>query len=99
MSKKAQDTRIKMCELGVTMLPIVNDNQDFIGMIGMKNIAKEEIFNSDKFLDSSYDNIVEALKGKVICKFDTELKGNVLVASYETNTFICRSFFNGIMCK
>ena len=79
---------LKMCELGVTMLPIVNDNQDFVGMIGMKNIAKEEIFNSDKFLDSSYDNIVEALKGKEICKFDTELKGNVLVASYETNTFI-----------
>jgi len=79
---------LKMCELGVTMLPIVDDNQNFVGMIGMKNIAKEEIFNSDKFLDSSYDNIIEALNGHEICKFDTNLTGNVLVASYETNTFI-----------
>ena len=78
---------LKMCGLGITMLPIVDDNQKLIGMVGMKNIAKNEIFNDDKNLDSSYDNIIEALDGKIINKVDDELSGNVLVASYDTDTF------------
>lgn len=79
---------LKMCNLGITMLPIVNDNQEFVGMVGMKNIAKEEIFSDDKYLDSSYQNIIEALEGEAVYKFGDELKGNVLVASYDTETFI-----------
>ncbi len=79
---------LKMCELGVTMLPVVDDKQKLVGMVGMKNIAKEEIYNDDKYLDSSYNNIIETLDGKEICKFDDTLSGNVLVASYDTETFI-----------
>lgn len=79
---------LKMCELGVTMLPIVDNNQSLVGMVGMKNIAKEEIFNNDKYLNSSYKNIIEALDGKEIAKYNEEIIGNVLVASYDTNTFI-----------
>ena len=79
---------LKMCELGVTMLPIIDDNQKLVGMVGMKNIAKEEIFSDDKYLDSSYDNILEALEGISICKYQDELTGNVLVASYDTETFV-----------
>lgn len=79
---------LKMCELGVTMLPIVDNNQSLVGMVGMKNIAKEEIYNDDKYLDSSYENIIEVLEGEEICLFDKELSGNVLVASYDTDTFI-----------
>ncbi len=79
---------LKMCELGVTMLPIVDNNQCLVGMVGMKNIAKEEIFNDDKYLDSSYENIIEVLEGEEVCLFDKELSGNVLVASYDTDTFI-----------
>lgn len=79
---------LKMCELGVTMLPIVDNNQKLVGMVGMKNIAKEEIFSSDRYLDSSFDNIIETLDGNSVHKCDDELKGNVLVASYDTETFI-----------
>lgn len=79
---------LKMCELGVTMLPIVDDKQKLVGMVGMKNIAKEEIFSDDKYLDSSYNNILEALEGTSICKYQDELTGNVLVASYDTETFV-----------
>ena len=79
---------LKMCEFGVTMLPIVDDEQKLVGMVGMKNIAKEEIFSDDKYLDSSYDNILEALEGTNVCKYQDELTGNVLVASYDTETFV-----------
>ncbi len=79
---------LKMCELGVTMLPVVDDNQSLVGMVGMKNIAKEEIFNDDKYLNSSYENIIQALNGQEITKYNEEIAGNVLVASYDTDTFI-----------
>ncbi len=86
--KSVYNCYVKMCELGVTMLPIVDDNQKLVGMVGMKNIAKEEIYNSDKYLNSSYANIVETLNGTQICKYDEELSGNVIVASYDSETFI-----------
>lgn len=79
---------LKMCELNVTMLPIVNNNQTLVGMVGMKNIAKEEIYNDDKYLDSSYENIIDTLDGTTVCKYDDEISGNVIVASYDTDTFI-----------
>lgn len=79
---------LKMCELNVTMLPIVDNNQTLVGMIGMKNIAKEEIYNDDKYLDSSYENIIDTLDGTTVCKYDDEISGNVIVASYDTDTFI-----------
>lgn len=79
---------LKMCELNVTMLPIVNNNQTLVGMVGMKNIAKEEIYNDDKYLDSSYENILQTLNGTTVCKYDDEISGNVIVASYDTDTFI-----------
>lgn len=79
---------LKMCELGVTMLPIVDNDQKLVGMVGMKNIAKEEIFSDDKYLDSSYENILEALEGISVNRCNDELKGYVLVASYDTETFI-----------
>ena len=79
---------LKMCELKVTMLPVVDNNQSLVGMVGMKNIAKEEIFNDDKYLNSSYQNIIEALNGQEITKYDEQISGNVLVASYDSATFI-----------
>lgn len=79
---------LKMCELGITMLPVVDDNQSLVGMVGMKNIAKEEIFNDDKYLNSSYENIIQALNGQEVTKYTEEIAGNVLVASYDTDTFI-----------
>lgn len=79
---------LKMCELNVTMLPIVDNNQTLVGMVGMKNIAKEEIYNDDKYLDSSYENILQTLNGTTVCKYDEEISGNVIVASYDTDTFI-----------
>ena len=82
------DCYLKMCELNVTMLPIVDNNQILVGMVGMKNIAKEEIYNSDKYLNSSYENIVQTLNGTEVYKYDDEINGNVIVASYDTETFI-----------
>ena len=37
---------------------------------------------------SSYENIIQVLDGKEILKFDNEVSGNILVASYGSTTFI-----------
>ena len=85
--KSIYNCYLKLNELGITMLPVVNEKEDLLGMIGMKNIAKEEIFSDDKTLKTSYKNILETLDAKEIKKFDEEIDCNVLVASYDTETF------------
>lgn len=85
--KSIYNCYLKMCDLGITMLPVVDDKENLLGMIGMKNIAKEEIYSDDKKLRTSYENIIEALEAKEIKKYDEELSCNVLVASYDTDTF------------
>lgn len=72
----------------ITNVPIVDENQKFLGMTSMKDITKDLITNDFETLCTSYDNIVEALAGKELLRFDDKIEGNILVASYKSTTFI-----------
>ena len=70
-----------------SMVPVVDDNEKFVGIVSMKDIARnglEDIYNE---INTSYDNIIDTLNGKEILKFDNEIKGNTIVASYQHETF------------
>lgn len=70
-----------------SMVPVVDDNEKFVGIVSMKDIARnglEDIYNE---INTSYDNIIDTLNGKEILKFDDEIKGNTIVASYQHETF------------
>ena len=54
----------------------------------MKNIANSFISWEDDNIDTSYKNIEETLNAESILKFDEEIKGTMLVASYKSTTFI-----------
>lgn len=69
-------------------IPIVNDNNEFIGVLGMKDIAKYLINYTNTSLDTTYNNILNTLEGESICLFDENIVGNVIVASYKSTTFI-----------
>ena len=73
---------------GVTGTPIVCDNNKYKGIITIQNIAKELIKGDFNKLDASYNNIVDALNGEEVLKFDDEIKGEILTASYKSATFI-----------
>ena len=72
----------------VTGVPIVNSNKKFEFIITAKMLLKE-IFNmNSNLLDTSYDNILETLKGSSFLRFDEEIKGKITAVSYKSTTFI-----------
>lgn len=77
-----------MNENFVSNIPIINDKSVFLGTVSMKDIARDLISGNFDQLEASYDNIIETLGGKEILRFDDEINGNILMASYKSTTFI-----------
>ena len=75
-------------EPDLSSLPIVVDEKKYLGLVSMKNIANSFISWEDDNIDTSYKNIEETLNAESILKFDEEIKGTMLVASYKSTTFI-----------
>lgn len=76
-----------LTEKGVTGTPVVTDGNKYEGIITIKDIAKKLISNDFDKIDSNYSNILETVSGEEVLKYDEEIKGNVLVASYDSDTF------------
>ena len=77
-----------MVERGITGVPVVNDRNKFIGLITLKIMVKDIIDGDISKLNTSYKNIIEVLSGEEILKYDDEIKGNVLAATYKSTTFM-----------
>lgn len=75
-----------MNENKLRTLPIVDDDNNLIGIITMKDIAMSLINTDQQYLCTSYDNIIETLLGNSILKFNDIIEGNVIVASFEEKT-------------
>ena len=72
----------------VSMIPVVDDKTKLVGIAAMKDIAKNALQDGYNTLNTSYSNIIHTLSAEAITKFDTEIMGNILVASYQHQTFI-----------
>ncbi|MBQ9023695.1 MAG: putative manganese-dependent inorganic diphosphatase [Bacilli bacterium] len=72
----------------VTGTPIIYNNNKYKGIVTIQNIAKELIKGDFNKLDASYNNIVSAINGKEVLKFDDLIIGKILTASYRSTTFI-----------
>lgn len=72
----------------ISTLPIVDSNNKFIGLVSMKDIAKTQLKNENTTLNTSYENIINTLEAEEILKFDEKIKGELLIASYRSTTFI-----------
>lgn len=72
----------------VSTLPIVDNYNKFTGLVSMKDIAKSQIIGDINKLCTSYTNLISCLNAEEILKYDEEIKGNILVASYRSTTFI-----------
>ena len=77
-----------MTEKGITGVPVVDDNKKFVGLVTVKMIFKDLIDGDFGSLDTSYDNIIKTLEGEAVLKFDEEISGNVLAATYRSSTII-----------
>ena len=77
-----------MMERGITGVPLVDENQKFLGLITIKDIAKCLIHGDFDTMDTSYDNILETLNGEEILRFDEEIQGKLMAASYRSTTIL-----------
>ena len=77
-----------MNKYSLTGISVVENKNKYFGYISLKEIACEVINGNFHLIDTSYGNILSILKGEKVLKFDKEIKGNVLVSAYQTDTFI-----------
>jgi len=80
----------KMSANKSTGIPIVDceNNNKLVGLVTLKEIAKELIDADRRQLYTSYDNLLKVLNGREILRYDEEIVGNILTATYRSTTFL-----------
>lgn len=71
----------------ISTIPVIGKDGKYIGAASMKDVAGSLISGKLGKLDTSYDNLLEALDAKEILRFDEEIIGNIIVPSYRSETF------------
>ena len=71
----------------ISAIPVTKNNK-LMGIVSLKDMTKDFIDGNFENIDTSYSNIINVLNGKEILKFNDEIKGNLLVASYKSTTII-----------
>jgi len=77
-----------MNQKNITGVPIITENKKFKGLLTSKMIGAELINGDFTKLNTSYNNILEVLDGEQLLKFDEEINGEIIAASYRSTTFL-----------
>lgn len=77
-----------MNEYDIGTLPIVDEENNFVGMVSLKDIAKQQVSGDITRLCTSYNNILNTINSEEILRFEDEICGIITVASYRSATFI-----------
>ena len=87
--KSILDAYNLMVKENISKIPVTTSNSLFKGVVAMKDIAKYLILNEEENnLNTTYDYILKTIDGNTVLKFDEEIVGKSLVASYKSTTFI-----------
>lgn len=78
----------RMNKVGISKIPVIDKNKNMLGILSMKDIAKDQFAFNYSYVDATYDNICEVIKGREILRFDDDIVGELLVASYKSTTFM-----------
>ena len=81
------DTFYHMQKEGVTAVPLVDDAKKLAGFVSLKEIAKFLVSGDKEKVDTSYENILHSVEGEALLRFDEHIKGNAMVASFQSKTF------------
>lgn len=79
---------LEMKKAGIHKIPVVNEEQHLSGILSMRDIAGDQLSDNLHHIRASYDNILEVIEGTEITKFNQEIEGETLVASYKSTTII-----------
>ena len=78
----------RMNSAGISKIPVVDKDKNLLGILSMKDIAKDQFSFNYSYVDASYDNICEVIKGKELLRFNDIINGELLVAAYKSSTFM-----------
>ena len=73
---------------GISKIPVVNKQKKIMGIVSMKDIAKDCLSGNYSKIQSSYKNIIGAIDGETILKYDNIIKGNLIIPGYRSTTFL-----------
>ena len=82
------DAYLKMAKESISKIPVVDKSKKILGIVSMKDIANECLNGNYAKIDSCYANILSAIDGEKVCKYDNLIKGNLIVPGYRSTTFI-----------
>ena len=77
-----------MLDNNTSGVPIVDNERNLLGIVTLKEIAKELINGNFEYLHTSYDNLLKALDAREVLKFDDEIEANIMAASFRSSTFL-----------
>jgi manganese-dependent inorganic pyrophosphatase len=83
-----------MNENRIRALPILGDNYYLTGIVTMKDIAMNLIFSDNMEIDTTYDNMLEALGGKALSREKEDICGLITVTAFHTETIIRNNILN-----
>lgn len=71
----------------ITGVPIEDDSNKYVGIVTMKDLVRITIDPLYNNLDTSYNHILNIVKGHEITRFSDEIKGRVILSSFKTSDF------------
>lgn len=77
-----------MLKEGLTGLPVVSGENDFVGLITMKDLSRNLLHENGESLDTSYTNILNVINGEEVLRYDESICGRLLAAAYNSSTFL-----------
>lgn len=78
----------RMNKVGISKIPVVDNGKNLLGILSMKDIAKDQFSFNYSYVEASYDNICEVIKGRDVLRFDDNITGELVVAGYRSTTFM-----------
>ena len=83
-----KDTFDYMSKYSLTGIPVVENKNSYYGYVSLKEISREIINGDYQHIETSYGNILNILKGEKLLKYDKEISGSVIAATYAHATFL-----------
>ncbi len=83
-----QDAFNIMHESEETGLCIVDNNNKLEGLFTLKELAKQLVGGNKDILKTNIENIAKVLNGDIFLKFDSEIEGKILAASFQSKTIV-----------
>jgi len=77
-----------MNEKNITGIPLVNEQKKFVGYVSLKEIARTMITDHTNSLNTTFNNIINTLNSLNYIKITDEIKGNIVSATFDDETFI-----------